>query len=87
MRLRSYSLQSQHLEGGLGRGPWLRGDHAAEASHSPRPHVVVLAAHRDQVLLGEGHLEVRRGSVKQVIGDVLQRPEVYLLKIAMSTKQ
>lgn len=49
-------LQADDLEGCLRRRSGLRTDHAPEASHLPRPHVVVLAADGDQVLFGEGDL-------------------------------
>lgn len=49
-------LQRDDLEGGLGRRAGLRRDHAAEAGHAPAAHVVVLAAHRHQVLLRQRHL-------------------------------
>lgn len=35
-------LQGQDLEGGQGGGARLRGDHAAEPRHRPRPDVVVI---------------------------------------------
>lgn len=35
-------VQAEDLEGGERRGPRLGGDHSSEASHRPRPHVVVI---------------------------------------------
>lgn len=35
-------LQGQDLEGGEGSGAGLRGDHAPEPCHRPRPDVVVI---------------------------------------------
>lgn len=35
-------VQAEDLEGGERRGPRLGGDHPSEASHRPRPHVVVI---------------------------------------------
>lgn len=35
-------VQAEDLEGGERRGARLGGDHPSEASHRPRPHVVVV---------------------------------------------
>ena len=35
-------LKRNNIKGGEGRGTGLRGDHAPEACHVPRTHVIVL---------------------------------------------
>ena len=50
-------LEREGLEGGEGGGAGLGGDHAPEAGEDPRPDVVVLPAHRDQVVRRQRHLE------------------------------
>lgn len=50
-------LQGQDLEGGQGGGARLRGDHAAEPRHRPRPDVVVIRTD-----CGEGTAVVKRSS-------------------------
>ena len=53
-------LQTDNLEGGHRGRSGLRGDHAPEARHAPRAHVVVLAAHGHEELLRELHARDRR---------------------------
>ena len=50
-------LDAHYLEAGEWRRARLRGDHAAEASHTPRAHMKRLGAHRHQMLLGQHHLQ------------------------------
>lgn len=49
-------VQREDLEGGQRSGAGLSGDHASEARHRPRAHVVVVCAHRDEVFLREHDL-------------------------------
>ena len=73
------ALQADDLEAGqrlrAGRG----GDHAAEPSHRPAAHVVVLGARRDEELLRERHL----GDRTTVHGERLEqlRPVAHCLRM------
>jgi hypothetical protein len=49
-------FERDDLEGGLGRGARLGGNHAAKTCDPPRSHVIVLIAHGDQKLFRECHL-------------------------------
>ena len=64
----SVVLQGDNLETGAGCGAWLGGDHPPEPGDGPRPHVVVLRAHRHQVLLGQSHSR-HRGPGKNVVNE------------------
>lgn len=53
-------FQRNNFVAGFRRRPWLSADHAAESCNPPRPHVIVFAANRDEILLRQRHLDHRR---------------------------
>lgn len=55
-----HRLERHDLVGRFRSRPWLGADHSPEPRDPPRPHVVVLAAHRNQKLLRQRDFDDRR---------------------------